>query len=242
MNMQQTLLIGLVLVCHSAHALAIDIAALAPNVQKSMVIIETARGRGSGFILNMQGRKYLVTNDHVLRGGLPFRATLIDGTRLVTARVEVENTRDLVRLPLLKSDRLAALRLASRDPLIGEPVGVFGNSDGASVVTGIPGRILGIGPAAIEVDARFVQGNSGSPIVLADGSVVGVATFVTLSPQARDWVKRGTRFSNVRRFGVRFNGVRWVPMKDEEYVVRADYLADLETFCRDVLALYYTVT
>jgi len=215
-------------------------AAVAGRVQRSMAILETARGKGSGFILDMGGTKYLVTNDHVLRGGAPFRAMLIDGTKLVTWRVEAENTRDLVRLPLLQADNLPALKLAAREPTIGEPICVFGNSDGASVVTGIAGKILGIGPDAVEIDAEFVRGNSGSPIVLADGSVVGVATFVTVNPDPRDWVRRGTRFSAVRRFGERFRNVKWVAMKNNDYFVRVDYLADLETFCHDVHALYYT--
>jgi len=219
-----------------------DTGGSAARVQQAIAIVETARGEGSGFVMEMDGRKYLVTNDHVLRGGSPFRATLVNGTRLNVQGIEAENTRDLVRLPLADAENLVALKPSSRAPAIGERVSVYGNSEGAAVVTAIPGRVLGVGPEIVETDARFVSGNSGSPLVLADGSVAGVATFVTLNPEPGDWVKSGTRFAKVRRFGVRLGGAKWVSIPPKDYFVRADYLGDLETFCRDVYTLYYTST
>jgi len=234
------LAIGFLSALQPFRASAAEAQSLSAGVQRAIAIIETARGEGSGFILEMEGRKYLVTNDHVLRGGMPFRATLINGAHLNVKGIEAENTRDLVRLPLQVAEGLVALKPASREPAIGEQVSVFGNSEGAAVVTAIPGKVLGVGPQIIETDAQFVRGNSGSPLVLADGSVAGVATFVTLNPEPGDWVKRDTRFARVRRFGVRFGGAKWVPLEHKEYFVRADYLTDLETFCRDVHKLYYT--
>jgi hypothetical protein len=233
---------GVLLVFCSCWAVRAGAQSTAARVQQAIAIIETARGEGSGFVLEMDGRKYLVTNDHVLRGGKPFRATLINGVRLNVEGIEAENTRDLVRLPLADAGNLVALKPASREPAIGERISVFGNSDGAAVVTAIPGRVLGVGPEIIETDARFVSGNSGSPLVLADGSVAGVATFVTLDLEPGDWVKSGTRFARARRFGVRLGGAKWVPIPIKDYTVRADYLSDLETFCRDVHTLYYTST
>ena len=46
-----------------AHALA-----LAPEAMQSMVIVEGDQGRGSGFVVAMDGKTYVVTNAHVVRG------------------------------------------------------------------------------------------------------------------------------------------------------------------------------
>jgi len=59
---------------------------------------------------------------------------------------------------------------------IGDPVAVLGNADG--VVNPIMGSITGIGPTFIEVDAPFLQDNSGGPIIhLKTGKVIGVAAY-----------------------------------------------------------------
>lgn len=210
------------------------------KVQKSLALIKTANGVGSGFLVEMDGRKYLITNDHVLRGGQPFSAYLISGTVIKTEGIEVANTRDLVRLPISENQQISTLVPSTKDLGIGDSISVFGNSDGAAVVTSIYGKIIGVGPEVIETDAKFIRGNSGSPIILADGSVVAIATYATLNPKPADWIKQNTRFSEVRRFGVRLTGVKWIPMTEKDYFVRINHLADLETFCHDIYALYYT--
>ena len=67
------------------------------------------------------------------------------------------------------------------DPLnnakVGAPVTVPGNSLGAGVTLQINGKLLGIGPALVEVDAKFVPGNSGSPIIdRRSGQVIGMGS------------------------------------------------------------------
>lgn len=208
-------------------------------VQKNLVIVETPSSVGSGFILTMQGTNYLVTNEHVLRGGHPLTARYLNGQYVDVAGVEVSDTRDLVRLPLRQQPLAEALNV-TLDCTIGQRVWVFGNSDGGGVVTSINGSIVGIGPELIETDAAFVRGNSGSPIVDSNGHVVAVATYAIQNPAPSEWVKTGTRFDNVRRFGTTVTGTKWLRMSTEEYYQRSDYLADVATFCRDVHLLYYT--
>jgi hypothetical protein len=209
------------------------------KVQPSLAILTTKNGVGSAFVLDMDGKKYLITNDHVLRGGDPVKAALLDGRVLQLGSVEVANTRDLVRVHV-KSTDAQALSLASIGATVGQTVGVFGNSEGSGVATSIGGRLLGVGPETIETDAPFVRGNSGSPIVTTDGHVLAVASFVTRSSDPDDWVKQGTRFTNVRRFGTTLSGIKWVPMEWDQYMIRASALADIETFCIDLYHLRYT--
>lgn len=251
------------------------------KVRSALVIITTANGAGSGFVISMDNKKYLITSEHILRGGLPFTATLLNGTKLAFANIAVADDRDLVRLEVLDkkpfdADAWLAKRetpsvrvqteketllpwLAEREtpsvpvqteketllpsptaPNIGDTVTVFGNSEGSGVATSLGGKVLGVGPDLIEVDAPFVQGNSGSPIVNSSGMVMGVASFATRPPDPNEWVKQGTRFTQVRRFGITLSNVKWIPMTMEQYLARSETLQDLETYCIDTYDLLFT--
>src|SRR6185312_7757504 len=79
------------------------------------------------------------------------------------------------------TDGIEASEAVDKDVSIGDAVVVLGNSQGRNVVTEIEGKVTGVGPELIEVDAKFVPGNSGSPIIhVKSGKVIGVATFVTV--------------------------------------------------------------
>lgn len=209
------------------------------KTRDSLVIVTTGQGAGSGFVARIDGNKYLVSNEHVLRGGPPLSARLLDGRRLSFLSLEVAADRDLVRLELAEVDA-AALDLPAGLPDIGQPVWVFGNSEGGQVITSLSGKLLGIGPELLETDAPFVKGNSGSPIVDGKGGVIGVATFAVLPPAPDDWLNQGTRFGEVRRFGVRLNGATWRKIDRDQYFARTEVIADIETFCLDLFNLRFT--
>ena len=97
-------------------------------------------------------------------------------------------------------------------PDIGESIAILGNSDGRGVVTEIRGHILGVGPQQIEVDAPFVIGNSGSPVLNRAGRVVGVASYLRNCRDNSDWSKKNTRYNGIRRFAIRLSGIRWIAM------------------------------
>lgn len=209
------------------------------SVRASLAIIKTAHGSGSGFVAQIGNKKYLITNEHVLRGGKPISATLLDGKKMKFSRLEIGDNIDLARL-LLNDQDVQSLKLASSKPTIDDAVHVFGNSLGSGVSTKITGKILGIGPDRIEVDAKFVRGNSGSPILINDGSVLAVATYLVKCKNPDNWIKSGTRFTETRRFGIKLNNVNWTPLSMNDYFARADALADLKTYCFELYDLLYT--
>ena len=177
------------------------------EVKDKLVVIVCGEKTGSGFIVRDGGRPYLFTNAHVVRDGVVI-AHRLDGTRLKLGPRDVAVGRDMVRFALV-DESVPAFDLAAGVPNIGDPVVVLGNSDGRGVVTEIRGKVIGVGPREIEVDAAFVIGNSGSPVLDRHGRVIGIATYLRDCRNDEDWSKKDTRFNGIRRFALRLLGTRW---------------------------------
>ena len=177
------------------------------EVKDKLVVIVCGEKAGSGFIVRDGGRPYLFTNAHVVRKGAVI-AQRLDGTRLRLGPRDDAVGRDMVRFAL-EDESVPAFDLAAGVPDIGDPVVVLGNSDGRGVVTEIRGKVIGVGPREIEVDAAFVIGNSGSPVLDRNGRVIGIATYLRDCRNDEDWSKKDTRFNGIRRFALRLLGTRW---------------------------------
>ncbi len=187
--------------------------ALEPAALQAMVIVEGDEGRGSAFVVRMEGKTYLVTNSHIVRGNANLKFKTLNNLDLATGALEIADKIDAVRCEL--SGAVQGLEIMpgiEQKVRIGDEIVVAGNAEGAGVVREIPGKIVGIGPDRIEVDAGFVPGNSGSPILLkSNGEVIGVATYLKIPWQTRTGVKSATSLNEVRRFGYRLDTVtRWI--------------------------------
>lgn len=172
-----------------------------------LAIVVAGDRTGTGFLLRDGGRVFLMTNAHVVRDAPSVDATRLDGVPLRLGDLEVAHGRDLARFEV-DSD-LPAFAVETATPDIGAPIVVLGNSDGRGVVTEIRGRVLGVGPREIEVDAGFVVGNSGSPVLNRAGRALAIATYLRDCRDDSDWSKAGTRFNGIRRFAVRLRGLLW---------------------------------
>jgi len=100
--------------------------------------------------------------------------------------------------------------------------------------------VLGVGPDLIEIDAKFVQGNSGSPILNEAGEVLGLATFAVKHAEPENWLKEDSRFKEIRRYGVRIEGTTWVEMDMEGFQKRAALLADLNEMFTHIYHMKFT--
>jgi serine protease Do len=141
--------------------------------------MQPSRGVGSGFIVSPDG--YIVTNAHVVDDASEVTVKLTD-RREFTAKVIGQDKRTDIALLKIDAKNLPALDLSSPPPVkqgewviaIGSPFG-FENSVSAGIVSGVH-RALPGGQMTpfIQTDVAVNPGNSGGPLLNAEGQVVGV--------------------------------------------------------------------
>lgn len=187
----------------------------------ALVIVEGPDGGGgSGFIAEIKGRTFFVSNIHVLAAARNASLKTVQGRPVALSDlVFVSQNRDLAIVPIeWGDDRLEVSPSLMADQVsIGDSITVMGNSDGASVATRLRGKIDGIGPDELEISAKFVPGNSGSPIVHDKlGTVVGIVSYMKDLSQKDKWTQ-DSELADIRRFGFRLDGdIQWqqLPLKD----------------------------
>jgi len=193
---------------------------------ESIVIIKGGKGVGTGFLAKSGSNDYIYTNVHVLMGNNKMRFINKDGEKIKPVSIETTPGRDVVRLKIKKNKNLKSLRIA-KPPGNNTPIAVCGNSGGGGVIRTLHGIIIGSGPDKVETDAKFISGNSGSPIMLENGDVVGIAAYVQ---QANvNWVNTNTPFTVARRFAYRIDNIdHWKNISPKTFVKEADVLMKRE--------------
>jgi hypothetical protein len=187
-------------------------AELVKNYSGSLVFVEDKGGAGSGFVCSIAGKKFVLTNQHVVAGHSGASLTLLDQSPIKTGQAAAAVGHDIMSLQLLSDTKAMDMMLeVEKNAAIGDEVVVLGNTEGARVIKPLVGKLAGIGPNLIEVTAEFVPGNSGSPILhLKSGKVIGIATYLIVREVDS---MTGQRAPKVRRFGYRLDSVKqWQPV------------------------------
>jgi serine protease Do len=150
-------------------------------------------GEGTGFVVQDDG--VVVTNFHVVEGGLNIRVITADGQRLDARVIGGDPNADLAVLKVQPESELHTVALGNSEALrLGEPVVALGFAlgleGGPSVTSGIVsamGRTITARDPnfsegqrtyedLIQTDAAINPGNSGGPLVDLSGRVVGINT------------------------------------------------------------------
>lgn len=153
---------------------------------------EQLRGTGSGFVVSPDG--YIVTNEHVIGDAETITVSFPDGRSMKAQRAGSDSYTDIALLKVEADSPLPHLDFETQStPIVGEWVIAFGNPFGLfedsepSVSVGVvsaTGRNLQAEGAGriyremIQTDAAISQGNSGGPLVNAEGRVIGVNTAI----------------------------------------------------------------
>ena len=142
-------------------------------------------GSGSGFFIDSSG--YLLTNFHVVDGADRLTVTLGDGRSFRAELVGVDPAIDIALLKIPSTERLpvavlgnsASLRPGQWVCAIGNPLG-YVHSVTVGVISFLGRKLFDPAlDAYIQTDAAISLGNSGGPLIDAQGHVVGITTAVS---------------------------------------------------------------
>lgn len=188
------------------------------DIKNKVVIINSNQSSGTGFLLEIDNKVYLISNEHVLRSSETPIAQLINGEELQLGEFSVASDgRDIARFEVLNYNG-EMFQLDNEIPDINDEVVVYGNSLGGGVATELKGKIVGVGPRVLEIDNEIVPGNSGSPIISTNGKVLGIASYLSPEGFSNEWTLKDTKFENkVRRFALRFTKLKWISVNRKQY-------------------------
>lgn len=180
-----------------------DLIGVANQVTPSLVDVNTklalqgAEGAGTGIVLSPDGE--VLTNNHVVNGATTVRVRSLGTGRVYPATVVgYDRTHDVAVLQMQGASGLRPARLGNSDSVaVGDPVAAVGNAGGTGRPTVAPGRVAALNRSIatndelsgsteqltglIQVAANVEAGESGGPLLTADGQVVGVTTAATVN-------------------------------------------------------------
>jgi S1-C subfamily serine protease len=156
---------------------------------------QTQRALGSGFVIDKAG--HIVTNYHVVQGASVIQVSFSNNERFKAKIVGVDPSTDVAVLKVnVKSRALKTLPLGNSDGVrVGDQVIAIGNPFGldrsvtAGIVSAVQRRIeapnnLSIAHV-IQTDAALNHGNSGGPLLNAQGEVIGVNAQIETGGQSQ---------------------------------------------------------
>ena len=168
-----------------------------PKIGSGVVVIDTnlayqgARAAGTGMVLTSSGE--VLTNNHVIRGATAIRVVVPSTGRSFTAKVVgYDTTDDVAVLQASGASNLKTIPLGDSDTVTaGQSVQALGNAGGTGALRPASGTVTGIDrgitvsdeqggseslAGMIETNAGIQPGDSGGPLMNADGQVIGMDT------------------------------------------------------------------
>ena len=150
---------------------------LQSKIANAVAIIEGDKKSGSGFVVQVDGAKYLYTAAHNFSGNSKLSIRSSDGTKFSKfGTMEAADGADLVRMQLLDEVK-DFLEISTTDLGENALIAALGTETGSSVVKAERGQFSRVEGDALELVLSSVLSASGGPVVeLAGGKVVGLSS------------------------------------------------------------------
>jgi len=151
--------------------------------------LSNSKGSGSGFVIDKNGKKYVITNAHVIEDAEETSGSIfiytINRTKYEARVVGGDSFYDIAVLEFVKTPgaEVKPITFSTKEPRIGEPVFAVGNPLGEYPYTVSEGIISAKNRVRegltgkfgfIQTTATVIWGNSGGPLVNNKGQVVGI--------------------------------------------------------------------
>ena len=159
------------------------------------------QGVGSGFIISADG--LVLTNDHVAGNASKVVVTMTNGKKFNAKIIGSDPVADVALLKIEGNEKFPFVNLANSDDVIvgewaiafGNPFGLFDNNAKPTVTVGVVSNtgvnftqqdenLDRVYKGMIQTDAAISSGNSGGPLVNAEGDVIGVNTVIYSTSQS----------------------------------------------------------
>lgn len=164
---------------------------------------QQAVAEGTGMVLTADGT--ILTNNHVVEGASSIRVEVAStGTTYRAVVVGTDPTADVAVLKLVGASGLTTVKVnTSGDLAVGDDVTGIGNAGGGGVLVAASGSVTALNEqittqadqssasesltGLIETDAPIEAGDSGGPLMDADGEVVGMDTAASTGGMVRGY-------------------------------------------------------
>ncbi|HXH32689.1 MAG TPA: serine protease [Bacteriovoracaceae bacterium] len=189
-----------------------------------VVLIESRHGTGTGFFINPQT---LVTNRHVVFGlnknstswNAPRTFQLRNGTKVSRYQMLIcSKTTDICLICFKEKFNVATLELSTRDVVPGKDLFVLGHPQGirqqifsSGIVSSRHLKLPGTGisgsrtySSGFSTTAAISQGSSGSPVISAEGSVLGIVVSSVRDSQNLNFVISSDEILKLYNEGLNF--------------------------------------
>lgn len=155
--------------------------ATSPDVVRLRVGLCDGLAFGSGFLLNDH---QILTNRHVVEDGVTITVEFPDGEERPTDYAMTSPDLDLA-VVTLTTPHSGGIPLALASPVLGDQISVLGYPRGGDfkvsrgrMIQLVDGALYGVTGRMAVSDAHVEPGNSGGPVINAEGLVVGVLSAI----------------------------------------------------------------
>lgn len=190
---------------------------------------------GSGFLCEIKGVKFLVTNIHVIEAANALTDISVrtrDNVSVELSNAYIVQDRDICVFKLKENSKLKFLRVSDDVSKVRpkDAIYLLGYPLGGGVLRKSEGTLDGIGSKLLELDCSAFSGNSGGPVFDAvSGEVIGVLTKAEIVPNDRFTKLAREKLTNpikddIRAYATRLDTIEmsnWEPLvwhiwKDEK--------------------------